>query len=216
MDVGRFVGLLCGVALTSVSLVNSLVGWRAHGQPGVNSSTDFTNLFMIVAIPGIGLLAGGRGRKFIGTTVAGCALTVVALITAFLAAGRRVLDTAFYDPQIATMVGAVLAIVGLSLIFVSTSRLRQTRTMARGYLAGGAIVLVLWLISGVLMTNHGFWGEPACSYAIYQSPSAYSCRQWQKNVAEVQSIGALIGVTLLGAGFYSFGQARRAESTRRA
>jgi hypothetical protein len=186
----------------------------------VNSSTDFTYFFIAAAIPGIGLLAGGRGRKFIGTTVAGFALTVVGLSTFLFDWAvnvRYMLHGVFYSPDDATIFGALLAIAGLGLILLSTWHLKATPATARGYLWSGGIVLVFAFIDGVLLSNHAFWGEPACSYPLFETaPTVNECRYWQDKVAQVQSIGALIGVTLLGAGFYSFGLARRAEATRRA
>ena len=73
-----FICVLAGVAALSIAIVGLLIPWRP--EQGV----VFGAALMLAAVPGVGLLARGRGRASPGQTVWGCALVTMGAAAAGL------------------------------------------------------------------------------------------------------------------------------------
>ncbi|ORA13257.1 hypothetical protein BST12_24290 [Mycobacterium angelicum] len=143
LSAGRLGCVLAGVVLLTFSAALSLVPASHWWKIGLSWHESYRSLIsslawlvMLGLIPGIALLAMGRGRARADETMVGCAL--VTLTPSGLLFG--------YIPLIPLVISLLLAIAGLLLSLIPAFP-RPTPALARGYLICGAGTLALAAIA---------------------------------------------------------------------
>lgn len=155
---GRFTSLISGVVLVCISTTELVVPWGSWASGYVDSTSYATWVIIAGAVPGIVLLALGRGRRHAGRTIAGTALVSVALST--IALGQF----SSYNPD--PIVAALPGVIGLLLILIPMFQ-RPTRSVGFGCLSAGSYVLALNLVYTALPSIYwSTWGEIGAASAL--------------------------------------------------
>jgi hypothetical protein len=224
MSIGGFVTVLVGVALVSIAIVYCVVPWRGdHAQHrGV-----LAEAFIITAIPGVALLIRGRGRRFSGQTIAGCALVSIGLSTLLFEQIDRLVGPFGLGPGATILFPTILSAAGLLLILIPMRQPPATLAIARGYLLSGGAILIMAVANTFVLTPLWFFGEEArlgaaeCQYRLYESlewarigyPALYAvCGRFRDAELQLQAIGSLTGLVLVAAGVVALSLIRRAAN----
>jgi DNA-binding beta-propeller fold protein YncE len=98
----------------------------------------------------------------------------------------------------------LLVFVALLLVLMPKWRARPYRTMARGYLAGGAAIFALFVIDGTVLRIDQVWGDKPCTdydRVFHKSGFLPSyCEPIQSLAGSALAVGAVAGAVLIVAG----------------